>query len=92
MEHIKSSYTIEDDVVILESLEVAPEHRGKGLAKKFMKEFIDKFKNQRIELHAYAQDESTSTERLVEFYKSLGFDVVCGDESCGYSMELDPFC
>ncbi len=79
-------YTIDGDVVVLDNLEVKKEFRGKGLGKKAMIRFIIKFIGWKMELHAYAQDEETSTERLVSFYKKFGFEVVEGSELSGYEM------
>jgi len=92
MENVRISYYEDNGSIILEHIEVNPEHRGKGLARQAMQDFVNKFKNERIELHAYAQDEHTDTSKLVDFYRSFGFDVVSGDESFGYEMIYDPYC
>lgn len=82
-------YSIENGIVILENIEVKNEYRGKGWGKKAMQRFIKMFKGKTIELHAYPQDEKTNIEKLVAFYESFGFEVVCGSESIGYEMKLN---
>lgn len=82
----KLVYTIEEGVVLLDLLEVDTAHRCKGVGTRAMQRFLNKFKNRHIELHAYAQDECTDTNKLVSFYEKFGFSVVCGCEKFGYEM------
>jgi ribosomal protein S18 acetylase RimI-like enzyme len=80
-------YDIEDDVIILNNIEVLQEYRNCGWGRKAMEKFMDEFGDRKIELHAYAQDETTDTNRLVEFYESFGFEVVTGCEEWGFEMK-----
>jgi ribosomal protein S18 acetylase RimI-like enzyme len=80
-------YEIEDDIIILHNLEVFEEYRGKGWGEKAMQRFMNKFSGRKIELHAYAQDDTTDTNRLVEFYEKFNFEVVTGCEEYGYEMK-----
>ena len=80
-------YSREDDILVIDNIQVPQDKRNKGYAKRAMKKFINRYKNENIELHAYAQDEQTNTKKLVNFYESFGFDVVCGDDSNGYEMK-----
>ena len=82
-------YKIEDGIVILDMLQVKNEHRNKGIAIKAMQSFINKFKGRTIELHAYPQDNTTTLDKLVNFYEKFGFDVVCGSELSGYEMKIN---
>jgi ribosomal protein S18 acetylase RimI-like enzyme len=79
-------YHEEDGIIILDNIEVNPEFRGQGVATIAMTEFMKKFRGEKIELHAYPQDKTTSIERLVDFYRKFGFETVCGDDSIGYEM------
>ena len=54
-----------------------------------MQRFIKICNGKTIELHAYPQDEQTNMEKLVAFYETFGFEVVCGSESMGYEMKLN---
>ena len=80
-------YSIEEGIIILDNINVNPVYRGKGVATSAMNRFMKKFKGRKIELHAYAQDNATSTERLVSFYEKFGFSVECGELSYGYEMK-----
>lgn len=77
---------IENGIVILDNIEVIQKHRGNGVGLLAMQRFMNKYKSRKIELHAYAQDELTSTNKLVDFYTKFGFSVVCGNETIGYEM------
>lgn len=83
------SYHIENGVVILDNINVFPEYRGKGIATKAIQRFLNKFKNRKIELHAYPQDEQTNISMLVKLYESFGFIVDCGSDSIGYQMSIN---
>lgn len=83
----KVTYSIEDGVVILDNIEVNPSHRGQGVGTSAMHRFMKKFSGRNIELHAYAQDDTTDTNKLVTFYEKFGFSVVCGEESYGFEMK-----
>jgi hypothetical protein len=65
----------EDGSVHLFSLRTPSTKRGKGSARKAMEEFLSKAdeENKIVYLEAAALDKRTSTYKLVQFYKSLGF-------------------
>lgn len=48
--------------------------KGKGLAKKFLQDFIYSFPNKDIELTISPRDNTTSFQGLATFYQSMGFD------------------
>jgi ribosomal protein S18 acetylase RimI-like enzyme len=82
----KIKYSVEDGVVIIENLEVAKKYRGQGFAKQGLTEFLKKNMGRRIEGHCYPQDNETSLDRLLEFYKSFGFKVGSGDDNYGWEI------
>ena len=79
-------YTIENNIVVLDDIEVQKQYRGQGYGKKAMQRFMDKFTGRKIELHAFALDQDTITEKLVLFYEKFGFEIVEGSERTGYEM------
>ena len=85
MKAIISNYA-EENKIIIENIFVPVGLRGKGLAREAMIEFLGKNKGVAVELHAYPQEDGIDVFRLVEFYESLGFEVVCGSESVGFEM------
>lgn len=79
-------YTIENGIVVLDDIEVKKPYRRSGYGKQAMQRFMDKFSGRKIELHAFALDQDTSTDKLVCFYEKFGFEVVEGSELTGYEM------
>ena len=80
-------YSIEDEnIIVIENIEVPLNQRGKGLAKQTLIKFLNKFSNYRIEGHAYPQDEFTNLDKLLNFYKSLGFEIGSGDDKYGWEI------
>lgn len=78
--------TKENGVITIESIIVPKGKRGQGWARRAMTMLVKKYEGKKMDLHAYGQDDTTTTSKLVEFYKSFGFDVEAGDDSCGYEM------
>ena len=85
------TYSIEENEVIIDMIEVDYNNRGKGFAKKAMELFMEEHYGKVITLHAYSQEEDISTEMLVEFYKKFGFKVVAGSSRYGFEMENNPY-
>ena len=68
-------WTVEaEGCVILDSMFVQDEHKGKGIATKMMQRFVDRFSHRDIELVAMPLDDDTDLERLVNFYERFGFE------------------
>lgn len=82
-------YSIEDDIVIIDNIEVSLNQRGKGLAKQTLSLFLKKFSDYRIEGHAYPQDKNTDMDKLLHFYQSMGFKVGSGDNKYGWEIYKD---
>jgi len=85
------TYSIEEDEIIIDMIEVSTLYRGQGFAKKAMKKFMSDNYGKFISLHAYGQDDSVSTEKLVDFYKFFGFEVVAGSNDFGFEMQNNPY-
>ena len=76
----------ENGVITIESIVVPKDKRGLGWARRAMTMLMKKYAEKDMDLHAYGQDDTTTTAGLVEFYKSFGFVVEAGDDSFGYEM------
>lgn len=85
-ENCEIKYDIDGDVIIIENIQVPQNYRNQGFAKKALCEFLNKFVEHRIEGYCYPQDNETSLEKLLEFYKSFGFKVGSGDDSFGWEI------
>lgn len=76
----------EENALVLDMVWVDPADRGKGLGTKLTKMAIEYAQDQEMELSLCAepQDESTDGERLIEFYRNLGFE---SDADCDKLMK-----
>lgn len=81
--------TGDEGEIILETLEVKKEYRGKGLATSVLSEFINAHKGKKIELFAYPLDNVTDLKPTVKFYENAGFEIKYED-SQGVLMFLNP--
>lgn len=79
-------YSIEENIVIIDSINVKLKNRGKGFAKIALKNFLEKFNLMKIEGHAYPQDNKTNMEKLLEFYKNFGFKIGSRDNKYGWEI------
>lgn len=78
------------DVVKLHSLRVPQKARKSGEGRKAMEAFIAEFGDRPIELLASPLDSKTSLAKLVQFYKSLGFEVSGRGNPAGDPMMTRP--
>lgn len=85
------TYSRQEDEIVIDMIEVDSNNRRKGFARKAMLAFMKKNYGKIISLHAFGQDSSTYTNKLVEFYKSFGFDVVAGNNIFGFEMQNNPY-
>ena len=78
------------DGIKLELIMVHPDHRNQGLASKRLQEFLDITDELKVKvfLSIAPQDESTSEERLIQFYKKFGFHLI--DEWSEKSFVREP--
>ena len=69
----------EEPFILLDRLYIDPQNRGKGVAKKVLKEGLqdmaDQYPGMDVRLLAQPLDGSTNTSDLVRLYESMGFDV-----------------
>ena len=80
-------WTVEEDgIVILHSMFVHDQYKGKGIATKMMQRFVNRFSHRDIELVANPLDDDTDLERLVNFYERFGFEQDA--DQCSESMTL----
>lgn len=75
MENGFVNYSVEDDEIVIDNIEVIEKRKGTGseLVKKVIEIAEEMGKN--IGLCAYPQDDSIELCDLVYFYEKLGFDV-----------------
>lgn len=69
-----------EDVVLINMVEVFPEHRGQGIARFLLRQGIEyaseHWSDLPLRLAVVPQDKETDTERLVGFYESEGFELI----------------
>lgn len=87
------SFTVigEDGPVRISEIVTPQEQRGQGQATRALRQLIDRAKaeGRAVELLAAPQDDVTEQDRLVEWYKSLGFEDMGGDPEGGVMMRLE---
>ena len=76
------AYSVEDDEMVIDNLEVKEKYRGHGVARELLDYFFDNIELSnyssedeitKYSLYAYPQDDITEASRLIELYESYGF-------------------